>query len=72
MPIARESTTETTSKIGGMSSPQRNTTPTKHRNTSKGISKEARLTIVDSWSTIKRHASGELKKRYRELMKELI
>ena len=38
----------------------------------KRISPECRLTIIDAWATIKRHANSDLKARYRELMKELL
>ena len=38
----------------------------------KRISQKGRLTISDAWATIKRHANSDLKKRYRELMTELL
>jgi len=38
----------------------------------KRISQEGRMTITDAWTSIKRHANSDLKKRYRELMTELL
>ena len=38
----------------------------------KRISPEGRLAITDAWATIKRHGNSDLKKRYRELMTELL